>query len=106
MGKERCSGRKMSQILEMKVGVGNDDGRGADVIMLVVGTEGVMSKTLNHQTKLNHLSQKGQCLMGPERWVMVERGWIEMRSVQFSTAPASGRLLRGEVLSGPSTVVR
>ena len=93
-------------LFDMKLGVGKDYVRGVGVIRLEVGTEGARTKTLNHQTSVNRLSQTGRCQMGQERSVLMERGWIGMRSVQFSKPPASCRLLPGEVLSGPSSVVR
>ena len=44
----------------------------ADLIMIEGVTQGAMTKTLNHQSKLNRLSQTGACQMGQERWIMVE----------------------------------
>ena len=71
------------RLFDMKVVLGQKDVSSLGVIRLEVGTEGAMTKTLNHQIRLNRLSQTGRCQMGQERGVMIERGSIGMRSVEM-----------------------
>ena len=103
---KRFEVEEVRRLFDMKVSLGTDEVRGADVIRLEVGSEGAMTKALNQQIKLIRLSPTGRCLMGQERLVMVERGWIWMGSVEMLMSPASSRMLLGEVVSGASSLLR